>query len=439
MNEKKRETFTSSAGFVLACIGSAIGLGNIWMFPYRLGMYGGAAFFIPYLFFVLVLGRTGLIMEFSFGRHFAGGSMVGIRKIFKEKGLKGGTVCGALPAIGLGGIFIFYNIVVGWILKYLFMSVTGEIYRIDRSTYFESFAGTAKAIPWTLLSVAIIMGIIALGVTKGIERINNLIMPALFVIFIALAIRSLTLPGATKGVAFLVSPNWKALTHVQTWIMALGQAFFTVSLNGCGMVVYGSYLKKDSDISRLATATVVLDTAAALLAAFVIVPAAFAFDVDMNAGPMLLFMTMPSIFEGMAGGHVIGVIFFVSILFAAISSSINMLEGVTEAVISNFDISRKKAAVLSGGVMAFITVPLNLSMNAFDSFTNFVTIVVSPSMVLLVAILFYHVYDSRKAMAEIETGSKSQAGIGFENFSKYGFSAVTLLIIVLGICYGGIG
>lgn len=436
---EKRETFTSKIGFVMACIGSAIGLGNIWMFPYRLGRYGGAAFLIPYLLFVLILGTTGLMAEFSFGRRFKGGSMYGIITVFQQKKKRGGKFWGALPAIGLAGVFIFYNIVVGWILKYLFMSITGDLKEIDKANYFHEFAGTSASIPWNIFAILLTVVIISCGVTKGIERISKIIMPALFIIFILLAIRSLSLPGAAEGVRFLLEPKWEYLKEVDTWVMALGQAFFTVSINGCGMVVYGSYLKREYDIPRLSLATAVLDTLAAILASFVIMPAVFAFHVDVNTGPPLLFMTMPSIFDKMPGGFLVAIVFFISLLFAAISSSINMLEGVTEAVITNYKVPRKKAAVAIGLILALLSAPLNLDMRAFDNFTNFITIVVSPLMVVLVLIVYFYIHDSKDALQEINQGSKIRFGKGFLVFAKYVFLAVTVLVVILGVVYGGIG
>lgn len=436
---KKRETFTSKLGFVMACIGSAIGLGNIWMFPYRLGSYGGAAFLIPYFLFVLILGTTGLVTEFAFGRKFSGGSMSGIVTVFKEKKLKGGKVVGALPAVGLVGIFMFYNIVVGWILKYFTLSVSGKLKTIDKTSYFAEFAGTKASIPWDMLAVLITVIVICAGVVKGIERISKIIMPALFVLFLILAVRSLSLPGAMEGVKFLLQPKWHHLLKVKTWVMALGQAFFTVSLNGCGMVVYGSYLKKDYDIPRLAVSTAVLDTIAALLAAFVIMPAVFAYGLDVSAGPPLLFMTMPIIFAKMPGGSILAVIFFLSILFAAISSSINMLEGVVEAMISNTKLTRTKAVILVGIFTILVSVPLNLSMTAFDNFTNLITVVISPLMALLVLLVCYYFYDAGKILDEINAGAKRKLDKKFLVFAKYVFVAVTLLVIVLGIAYGGIG
>ena len=178
-------------GFVMACIGSAIGLGNIWMFPYRLGAYGGAAFLIPYFLFVLILGTTGLITEFAFGRAFGGGSMTGISEVFRERTWKGGKIVGMLPAIGLLGIFMFYNVVVGWILKYLVMSGTGKLAKVDKNTYFTEFAGSAASIPWDAVAIFLTVLVICAGVVKGIERISKIIMPALFLIFIVLIFQSL--------------------------------------------------------------------------------------------------------------------------------------------------------------------------------------------------------------------------------------------------------
>lgn len=436
---ENREKFTSKIGFVLACIGSAIGLGNIWMFPYRLGSYGGAAFLIPYFLFVFVLGTTGLITEFAFGRHFGAGSMTGITTVFREKKIKGGKFVGMLPAIGLMGIFMFYNIVVGWILKYLTMSVTGEMQSIDKNTYFDNFAGSVASIPWDAIAIILTVLVICAGVVKGIERICKIIMPAMFVIFILLAIRSVTLPGAIEGVKFLLQPKWEHLLEVDTWVMALGQAFFTVSLNGCGMVVYGSYLKKDYNIPKLAISTAVLDTLAAVLASFVIMPAVFAFGLDVNAGPPLLFMTMPKIFDMMPGGTIVAIVFFISLFFAAISSSINMLEGVVEAITSNTKLTRVKAVILVAIIGFVLSIPLNLSMTTFDNFTNLVTVVISPITVILVLVVFYYLYDNAKALKGINEGAEKPLGKKFLLFAKYGFLIITVLVLVLGVAYGGIG
>ncbi|CUP72224.1 sodium:neurotransmitter symporter family protein [Clostridium baratii] len=435
----KRERFKSRAGFVLSCIGAAIGLGNIWMFPYRLGQYGGAAFLIPYFIFVFLLGTVGLMTEFAFGRKFRGGSSTGIRKVLEEKKIKGSKLISIIPAIGLMGVFMFYNVVVGWIIKYFNMSITGKINEIDISTYFDSFAGSSSTVVFNFIAIIITLGIVYLGVAKGIENINKIIMPALFVIFILLAVRSLTLPGASEGIKYLLTPNWNYLLKVDTWVMALGQAFFTVSLNGCGMVVYGSYIDNEFDIPKSALSTAILDTSAALLVSFVIMPAVFSFGLDPQAGPPLLFITMPTIFKAMLGGHIISIVFFLSILFAAISSSINMLEGPVEALMERVKLSRKKASILLALIGFILSIPLNLSMSTFDNFTNFITVIISPIGALIVAVTFYYVCGEKKVLEEVNIGAKRKLSNGFVFMGKYVFTITTVIVIILGIIYGGIG
>ncbi|MBN1066404.1 sodium-dependent transporter [Clostridium botulinum] len=435
----KRENFKSRTGFILSCIGAAVGLGSIWMFPYQLGKNGGAAFLIPYFIFVVLLGTTGLITEFAFGRAFKAGSATGIITTFAEKNKKGGKIVALIPVIGLSGVFMFYNIVVGWIMKYFSMSITGELLSIDVHSFFEGFSGTSQTIIWNFIAIALTLAIVYVGVTKGIEKINKIIMPALFVIFILLAIRSLTLPGAMEGVKYLLNPKWEFLLKPNTWVMALGQAFFTVSLNGCGMVVYGSYVKDDFDIPKAALSTVILDIIAALLASFVIIPSVFAFNLDPMAGPQLLFITMPTIFKAMPGGRIISIIFFLSLIFAAISSTINMLEGPVEALISQTKLNRKKASITIAVIAFILSIPLNLSMVRFNNFTNFITIIVSPLAALIVFLVFYYLGDSKKALIEINKGASRKLGTNFIYLAKYVFVIITIVVIVLGAIYGGIG
>ncbi len=435
----ERESFSNKFGFVMSCVGAALGLGNIWMFSYKLGRYGGAAFLIPYFFFVFVLGSTGLITEFTFGRMFKSGSFGAIKQVFKSKKLKGGSLMAMIPPVGLSGVFMFYSIVIGWILKYFFSSVTGQLANINTSTYFDSFAGTSATIPWFLLAIIITLIVVALGINKGIEKLNKVIMPLLLVLFVVLTVKSLSLDGAMAGVEYLLIPRWEYLLNGETWVMALGQAFFTVSLNGCGMVVYGSYINEKFDIPSSALSTALFDTIAALLASFMIIPAVFAFNLDITAGPSLLFITVPTIFKSMSYGRILSILFFLSIIFAAISSSVNMLEGIVEAVISSTNISRKKASVIIGLITFVLAIPLAVNMSAFDNFTNLVTIIISPIAALIVAVIFFYVLDSKNTLIEINKGCKRKLGVGFIIFGKYVFVLVTIAVIILGTIYGGIG
>lgn len=439
MVDKKRETFSGKLGFILSCLGSAIGLGNIWMFPWRLGKYGGAAFLIPYFICVFTLGLTGLIGEFGFGRSKKAGSLKGIEDVFKEKKLPFGKFFGVIPTIAVSGILIFYTIVVGWVLRYFCVSLQGKFNEVDISKYFNDFAGTSLSIPWHFIAMAITVIIVILGVANGIEKINKIIMPALFIIFIILMIRSLTLPGAFAGVRYLLVPDWSYLFKPMTWIMALGQAFFTVSLNGAGMVVYGSYLKKDVDIVSSSVNVAIFDTISALLASLIIIPAAFAFNLDVSAGPSLLFITMPFIFKSMPLGYLFSILFFISIVFAAISSSINMLEASSEAFISQFKIKRCKSVFLIGAIAFIIGIPLDMSMAKFGAWADSITIYFAPLGAMIASIAFFWIYGMKEALEDINIGAKKPLGNWFKPVGKYFYIFTVALVLVLGIIYNGIG
>lgn len=434
-----REGFSSKIGFILSCIGAAIGLGNVWMFPYKLGVNGGAAFLIPYFFFVIVLGTIGLMSEMAFGRMYKQGSLGAIRKVFADKKAKGGKILSVIPTLGLMGIFMFYTIVIGWILKYFFISLTGEIGVINTESYFNNFAFSPNSVFWHLLAVIITLIIVSFGVSKGIEKINKIIIPLLFIIFIILMVKSITMHGANEGIMFLLKPQWEYLLMPKTWIMAMGQAFFTVSLTGCAMVIYGSYAGDKFDIPTCAISTALFDTLAAILAAFMIMPAVFALGLSPTAGPALMFITVPSIFQIIPFGNVLSTLFFLSIIFAAISSSISLLEGPVESVLSLTKWSRKKATIIVAIVGFIVALPLATNGDFFDNFTNFITIILSPLGAVITAFVFYYMVDSSKVLEGINHGAKRKMGQWFIKFGRYVFVPATIIVIVLGVIYGGIG
>ncbi len=435
----ERETWTGKVGFVLASIGAAIGLGNVWMFPWRLGAYGGAAFLVPYFLFVFGLVSIGLMGEFAFGRSQQKGAIGSFENVFKDINPKLGATLGIAPVLGVTGVFIFYSIVVGWILKYFFLALTGAFGNIEIASYFGQFAGQAESIWWHILSVLITLIIIRSGVQKGIEKSNKVMIPALFVLLIILLFRSLTLPGAMEGVRFMLVPDWSKLADPVTWIMALGQSFFTVSLGGAAMLVYGSYLKTNEDIRSSAMQTVTFNTLASLLSAFVIIPAVFAFGLDPQAGPPLLFITIPNIFKMMPGGYIFGVLFFLSIVFAGISSALNLMEVPVEALMERLDWSRKKSTyiVALGGII--FGLPLDINMGRFGTFADFVTIYLIPLGAVLAAFVFFWIYGASKAREEINKGAEKPLGKWIEPYAKYVFVFVALIVLILGIAYGGIG
>ncbi|WP_294394831.1 sodium-dependent transporter [uncultured Clostridium sp.] len=435
----KREKFSSRIGFVLSCVGAAIGLGNVWMFPYKLGENGGAAFLIPYFFFIIVLGVTGLILEMSFGRMYKQGSLGAIRTVFKEKKKSGGSILSVIPTLGLMGIFMFYTVVIGWVLKYFYISITGQINNINTNEYFEGFAFSTSSLGWHFLAVVITLLIVSVGVSKGIEKINKIIIPLLFIIFILLMVKSFSLSGSSAGIEYLLKPQWNYLLLPKTWVMAMGQAFFTVSITGCGMVIYGSYAGKEFDMPGCALSTAVFDTISAILAAFMIMPAVFALGLNPTGGPSLLFVTVPSIFQTMPFGNLLSAVFFLSIIFASISSSISMLEGPVESILTITDWNRKKTTIIVAVIGFLLAIPVSINGDLFNKFSDFVTIVLSPLGAVITAFVFYYMVDEDKILHAVNQGSKRKIGKWFVKFGRYVFVPATIVIIILGIFYGGIG
>lgn len=436
---EQRENFSSKVGFIMACIGSAIGLGNIWMFPWRVGKYGGAAFLVPYFIFVFLLGTIGLMGEFAFGRTMKKGPIGAFKAVFDEKKLPFGSTIGTIPVIGGTAVAIAYAIVVGWIFRYFISAMQGKFYNVNIPEFFGSFAGQSASIPWSLLAVCLTLIILIIGVSKGIERINNYIMPGFFILFIILMIRSVTLEGAKAGIEYLLIPDWSYLVKPITWVMALGQAFFTVSLGGAGMVVYGSYIRDDVDIPSSAFNTALFDTLAAMIAAFVVIPAVFAFNLDPTAGPPLLFITLPMVFKEMPFGHLFSILFFAAIMFAAVSSLINLMEIPVEAVMDKFKIGRKKATIIVAALIFIIGLPLSTNIQLFGQWMDVASIYIVPLGAVLASITFFWIYDIDRAREKINIGAVKPIGKWFEPLAKYMFVIIAVAVLVLGILYGGIG
>lgn len=441
--ESARGEFRTNVGFIIACIGSAVGMANIWMFPYRTGKFGGAAFLIPYFLFVLLLGFSGVIGEMAFGRSMktgplgAFGKAMGMR--FGKKGEKYGRIIGMIPVIGSLGIAIGYSVVVGWVLRYLFGSISGTLMHTeDIGGFFGALTGDFGSISWHLAGLIITFFIMAMGISKGIEKVNKVMMPVFFVFFVILMFRVMFLPGALEGYRYLFVPDWDKLANVNTWVYALGQAFFSLSLAGSGTVVYGSYLRKDVDIVKSARSVAFFDTLAALLAGMVVIPAVFAFGMDVASGPPLMFITLPAVFKQMPLGRLFMVIFFAAVFFAAVTSLMNLFETPIEAVQEQFGLSRKAAvaivAVISAAVSVFIE-----NGGAVSTWMDVISIYVIPLGALLAGIMFFWVCPKGFAREQAELGSGRKLGRWFEPLTKYVFVGITLIVYVLGIFFGGIG
>ncbi|MGN8897529.1 sodium-dependent transporter [Flavonifractor sp. HCP28S3_F3] len=428
--------FTSSLGFVLAAVGSAVGMGNIWLFPYRIGQYGGGAFLIPYFLFVALFSYVGLTGEFALGRRTGTGAMGSLDYVLRQKGLRGGKLLGVIPLLGVLGIAIGYSVVVGWVLRYTAGAVTGSILNSDAQGFFDALAVDFGSIPWHLAAVVLTVLILVLGVSGGIEKLSKIMMPAFFILFLVIAVRVAFLPGAVEGYLYLLQPDWSRLLDPETWVMAMGQAFFSLSINGAGMLIYGSYMKKDESILRHAGMTAVLDTLAALLAGFAIIPAVFAFGIDPTSGPALMFVTLPQVFEQMPGGQLFALLFFLSVFFAGITSLMNMLEACGEALSSTVKLSRGLSLALVGAV-TFGAGLFVESLAGMGGWMDLITIYVSPFGAMLVAVFLYFVLGPGAVKDELALGGK-RPGRMFD-FVARAYVLVAVAVWVLGIRYHGIG
>ena len=359
VEKKQRENWGSRFGFLMAAAGSAVGLGNIWRFPYLAGENGGGAFLVIYLLCILFVGLSIMIAEFAVGRR-TGLAAVGA---FKSQN-KNWTFAGALGV--LSGFFImgFYPVVGGWSLAYVFKSVTGLLAAPEAiGDAFGAFiTASAEPLVWMIIYLAINLVIVAKGIAGGIEKAGKVLMPTLFVLLIFIIFRSVSLPGASAGLNFLFKPDWSLVTG-QTVLAALGQSFFTLSLGmGC-MITYGSYLSKKEELPSNALTVTGLDTLVALMAGLAIFPALFAFGMEPTQGPGLVFVVVPTIFAQMGGiGPLFSVIFFVALTVAALTSSLSLMEVVVAYMIDEKGMPRKSATYITSAIMGVMCILSSLSM-----------------------------------------------------------------------------
>ena len=431
----KNGNFKSTVGFVLACVGSAVGMGNIWMFPYRLGQYGGAAFLIPYLIFIALFGLVGLSAEFALGRMAKTGTLGAYAYCWKNKF---GKYIGWLPLLGSLGIAIGYSVILGWVFRSIQGVLTNELLTNDIPAFFTNMTQSFSNVPCHFLVLFVTCLLLFTSATNAIEKVNKVLMPAFFILFIILAIRVSLFDGAIEGYKFLFVPKWEYLLNKETWIMAMGQAFFSLSITGSGMIVYGAYLKDDVDIPKASMQTAVFDTIAAMLAALAIMPAVFSFGIDPVSGPSLMFLTLPEVFKQMPLGNFFALFFFISVAFAGITSLINMLEAVCESWQNRFHISRKKA-VLVCGIITFIVSVCIENGDIVGKWMDVVTIYIIPFAALLGAITIYYILGWNALKQELDKGRKKPVGPTFKFLGKYVYVFLALIILILGILYNGIG
>ena len=372
---KERESFGSRLGFILVSAGCAIGIGNVWKFPYLAGENGGGLFVLFYFIFLLIMGVPVMSMELAIGRRSRKSGAEGFREI-EKKGSKWHIV-GYTSIIGCYLLMMFYTSVAGWMISYFWKFLSGSFSSsMDKSAVSSVFTGmlssTSDSLVFMTLSVVIGMGICALGLKNGVEKITKVMMMGLLALIIILAIHSLTLPGAMEGLKFYLVPSIGTLKEkgvLSVVVAAMNQAFFTLSLGICAMEIFGTYMSKENTLFSEAFRISLLDTFVAVVSGLIIFPSCFSFSVSPDAGPSLIFVTLPNVFINMKGGRVWGTLFFVFMSFAALSTVIAVFENIIASFMDNYSWSRKKSVVINFISILLLSLPCALENNLLKGVT----------------------------------------------------------------------
>lgn len=416
-NTKKRSSFSGKLGYVMAVAGSAVGLGNIWRFPYLAAKYGGGIFLLTYLVLALTFGFALLISETALGRKTGKSPIQAFKQLAGEKLKLGGWLNAIIPML----IIPYYCVVGGWVCKYLFEFSAGNISSLIKDDYFTGFMSSLSGpLFWLILFALLVFIIVMFGVEKGVERVSKILMPALVVMAIAISVYAMFTPGAMEGVKYYLIPDFSRFS-IMTVVAAMGQMFYSLSIGMGILYTYGSYMKKDIDMESSIGQIEIMDTGIAFLAGMMIIPAVFAFSggnpETLNAGASLMFITMPKVFESMAFGNIIAVVFFLLVLFAALTSAISLMECCVSTIRDQVNWSRKKSCMavlilvlllgipcsLGFGVLDFIQ---PLGMTIFDFFDFMTNSIMMPISAIFTCVLIVKVAGINTVIEEVETTSK---------------------------------
>lgn len=447
-----RERFSSRLGFILISAGCAVGLGNVWRFPYITGQYGGAAFVLVYLIFLVLLGLPIMVMEFAVGRASQKSAARSFH-VLEPAGTKWhlqGYACMA----GNYLLMMFYTTVGGWMAAYIFKTLTGEFKSLDSdgvaAVFNDMLARPGYMTFWMVLVVLLSFFICSLGLQKGVERITKAMMSCLFLILLILCIRSVTLPGASEGLRFYLIPDFTRFTENgvgNTIFAAMGQAFFTLSLGIGAMAIFGSYIGKDHTLTGETINICLLDTLVAFLAGLIIFPSCFAFGVDPGQGPGLVFITLPNIFNQMVGGRIFGVLFFVFMTFAAQSTIIAVFENIISFSMDLFGTSRKKTVLSNGIAIILLSLPCVFGFNIWSGFQpmgagstiqDLEDFIVSNNLLPLGSMVYLLFCTSRYGwgwknfLAEADTGKGVKFPAWARVYVSYILPLIVLFIFIMG-------
>ena len=442
---KKRSSFTGKIGFVLAAAGSAVGLGNIWRFPYLAAKYGGGIFLLVYLILAVTFGFALMCAEIALGRK-TGKSAIEAFGSLNKKYKFIGVLASCVPII----ILPYYSVIGGWVSKYLYAFCAGEISSTAQDNYFSDFiARPVEPIGWFLLFIGLTALVVLLGVEKGIEKVSKLMMPVLVVLTIGISIYVMFMPGAMEGVKYYLTPDFSKFS-VTTVLAAMGQLFYSMSLAMGIMITYGSYMKKQVSIESSVSQIEIFDTGIAFLAGMMIIPAVFSFsggdESALGKGPSLMFITLPKVFDSISGigGTVIGITFFLLVLLAALTSSISLMETVVSIFRDKFGWGRKATCLfvlfisivlglpssLGFGVWDFISLAGMSILDMFDFFSNSILM---PIVALLTCMFIGYVIKPKAIAEEVEVSGRFRRKWLFSFMIKYAAPVCIVLILVSSV------
>lgn len=449
---EKRERFSSRLGFILISAGCAIGLGNVWRFPYITGKYGGAAFVLIYLIFLIILGMPIMAMEFAVGRASRKSAARSFH-VLEPKGTKW-HIEGYLAMLGNYLLMMFYTTVGGWMISYIFKIASGSFQGLAPDqvggVFNDMLASPGSMAFWMVVAVLLAFGICSMGLQNGVERITKIMMSFLLIILIVLCIRSVTLPGASAGLQFYLIPDFGKIVENglgEVIFAAMGQAFFTLSLGIGAMAIFGSYISRDRTLMGESVNICILDTIVALMAGLVIFPACFAFGVDPGEGPGLVFVTLPNIFNQMAAGRLWGTLFFIFMSFAALSTIIAVFENIISFGIDLWGWTRKKSVLVNLVLILVLSLPCVLGFNVWSGIAplgagstiqDLEDFIVSNNLLPLGSLLYLLFCTSRYGwgwdnfIAEADAGK----GIKFPKWARFYVSYILPLIVLFILVMG---
>ncbi len=444
-NAASRGGFGSKLGFILATTGSAVGLGNLWMFPYMIGQNGGGLFFLLFLVFTVLFGLPILIGEMNLGRSMQK-DVIGAYRDINKKWTFVGVIAVLCPFV----IMSYYSVVGGWILKYFFSYITFQDFSGDKSAIFQNFSSSAgEPIVWHLIFLALCVILSCIGIEKGIEKANLIMLPSLFVLIFILAIYCMTLPGAFDGAKFLFVPDFSKFKSgndiFKILLAAMGQAFFSLSLGQGSIINYGSYLRRKNNIQKDCAMVAGFDIFVAIMAGLVILPACFAFHTPVTSGPGLIFETLPSIFSDIPAGGLIGAVFFLLVFFAAFSSAIALFEVISTMLVDRFKMKRIHAALLVGLALGISGIFNSLSMGNWHSvsifgmnlftFSEFVADkLLIPVGTFCLCLFIAYVWKTKNFFSHLQEGASAiylKKAMSF--IYKYAAPVVIFLVFIMGL------